>query len=214
MQTIPAGARFDLTEAQCAVLEPLLPASTGRPPVHPRRRMIDGVRQRVRVGAPWRDEPERYGPWQSVYTFCRRWQLAGAWAYLVTALQAVANADGLITWDVQVDSTVVRAHQHAAGARRGPVVEGEPADRALGRSRGGWTTKLHLSCEQGRKLMSLVLTGGQRGDSPQFIAVLERIRVPRLGSGRPRTRPDRVLAGKTPHASIGQAASPWGAVDW
>jgi transposase len=115
---------------------------------------------------------------------------------LVTALQARADARGLITWDVSVDSTIVRAHQHAAGARRDHAVPGEPEDHALGRSRGGWSTKLHLACEQGRRLMSLVLTGGHRGDSPQFIAVLERIRVPRLGSGRPRTRPDRVLADK------------------
>jgi transposase len=196
MRTIPAGARFDLTDAQWTVLEPLLPvcARPGRPPVHPRRRLIDGVRWRVRVGAPWRDVPERYGPWQSVYSFFRRWQLSGVWAKLVTALQARADARGLITWDVSVDSTIVRSHQHAAGARRDLVVLGEPADHALGRSRGGWTTKLHLACEQGRKLMSLVLTGGQRGDSPQFITVLERVRVPRIGMGRARTRPDRVLA--------------------
>src|SRR6266545_744759 len=63
----------------------------------------------------------------------------------------------------------------------------EPADHALGRSRGGWTTKLHLGCEQGRKPLSILLTAGQRGDSPQFTAVLERIRVPRPGCGRPRT---------------------------
>ncbi|TDQ00691.1 transposase [Labedaea rhizosphaerae] len=75
-------------------------------------------------------------------------------------------------------------------------VREEPADHALGRSRGGWTTKLHLACEQGQKPLSLVLTGGQRGDSPQFIPVLASIRVPRLDGGRPRTRPDRVLADK------------------
>jgi hypothetical protein len=51
----------------------------------------------------------------------------------------------------------------------------EPVDHGLGRSRGGLTTKLHLACEQGQKVMSLVLTAGQRGDSPQFAAVLERI---------------------------------------
>jgi transposase len=66
----------------------------------------------------------------------------------------------------------------------------------LGRSQGGWTTKLHLGCEQGQKPLSIVLTGGQRGDSPQFIPVLAGIRVPRSGGGRPRTRPDRVLADK------------------
>jgi transposase len=75
-------------------------------------------------------------------------------------------------------------------------VEAEPADHALGRSRGGWTTKVHLSSEQGRRPLSVLVTAGQRGDSPQFEAVLEAIRVPRVGPGRPRQRPDRVLADK------------------
>jgi len=66
----------------------------------------------------------------------------------------------------------------------------------LGRSRGGLTTKLHLGCEQGQRPLSIVLTAGQRGDSPQFAVVLDGIRVPRLGGGRPRTRPDQVLADK------------------
>lgn len=139
-----------------------------------------------------------------MYGLYRRWQRDGTWARILTALQGRADAPGLITWDVSVDSTIARAHQHAAGARtrpdlqvEAPVVDGvEPADHALGRSRGGWTTKLHLACEQGRKVLSLVVTGGQRGDSPQFATVLGRIRVPRTGGGRPRTRPDRVLADK------------------
>jgi transposase len=206
VQTIPAGARFDLTDEQWALLAPLLPVGrkSGRPPIWPKRALIDGIRWRVRVGAPWRDVPERYGPWRSVYWLFRAWQRAGVWALIVTSLQARADAAGLITWDVSVDSTIVRAHQHAAGARRdgstqrerpGGVLP-EPADHALGRSRGGLSTKLHLSCEQGRRLMSLVLTGGQRGDSPQFRAVLAGIAVPRLGPGRVRTRPHRVLADK------------------
>ncbi|MDT3440361.1 transposase [Pseudofrankia sp. BMG5.37] len=58
------------------------------------------------------------------------------------------------------------------------------------------TTKLHLACENGQKPLALLVTAGQRGDSPQFTAVLERIRVPRSGRGRPRTCPDRVLADK------------------
>ena len=111
---------------------------------------------------------------------------------------------GLITWDVSVDSTVARAHQHAAGARRrGDLqaeppggVQAEPDDHGLGRSRGGLTTKVHLACEQGQKPLSIVITAGQRGDSPQFQVVLGQIRVPRPGGGRPRTRPDRVLADK------------------
>jgi transposase len=66
----------------------------------------------------------------------------------------------------------------------------------LGRSRGGLSTKLHLACEQGQKPLSVLLTAGQCGDSPQFAAVLAGIRVPRPGGGRPRTRPARVLADK------------------
>ncbi|MFJ9713638.1 transposase [Streptomyces sp. NPDC101234] len=72
----------------------------------------------------------------------------------------------------------------------------EPDDHGLGRSRGGLTTKPHLAVEQAQKPMSLVITAGQRGDSPQFQVVLGRIRVPRLGPGRPRTRPDKVRADK------------------
>ncbi len=72
----------------------------------------------------------------------------------------------------------------------------EPNDHALGRSRGGLSTKLHLACEQGQRPLSMLLTAGQAGDSPQFTTVLDAIRVPRVGPGRARTRPDRVLADK------------------
>jgi transposase len=82
---------------------------------------------------------------------------------------------------------------------------GEPADHGLGRSRGGLSTKIHLSCEQRQKPLSIVITAGQRGDSPQFAAVLEGIAVPRLGPGRARTRPDRVL-GDNAYGSRGNRA--------
>jgi transposase len=212
--TLAVTRRFDLTDAQWAALEPLLPRGRkpGRPPKWSKRQLIDGIRWRVRVGAPWRDVPACYGPWQTVYGLFRRWQRAGVWAQIVTGLQARADTAGLITWDVSVDSTIARAHQHAAGARTRPQqqveppggVDTEPADHALGRSRGGLTTKLHLGCEQGHKPLSLILTAGHRGDSPQFIPVIEGIRVPRAG-GPPRTRPDRVLADKayTSHANRG-----------
>ncbi len=103
-----------------------------------------------------------------------------------------------------MDSTIARAHQHAAGARTRPQAQKqppggvavEPTDHALGRCRGGWTTKLHLACEQRRKPLSMLITPGQRGDSPQFVPVLAGIRVPRADGGRPRTTPDRVLADK------------------
>ena len=207
MASLSIGARKDLTDRQWRILEPLLPRGKrpGRPPKWTRRQLLDGIRWRTRVGAPWRDVPERYGHWQSIYGLFRRWQRAQVWPLIVAKLQAFADAAGLICWTVSVDSTINRAHQHAAGARHDPDTQveppgPEPADHALGRSRGGWTTELHLACEQGRKPLSLVLTAGHRGDSPHFMAVLDGIRVARCGPGRPRTRPDRVLADKTSHA--------------
>ncbi len=120
MDTLPVTARADLTDAQWAVLEPLLPKGKkpGRPPKWSKRQLIDGIRWRTRVGAPWRDVPPRYGPWRTVYGLYRRWQRDGTWARILTGLQARADAAGLITWDVSVDTTIARAHQHAAGARK------------------------------------------------------------------------------------------------
>ncbi|MGI5243115.1 IS5 family transposase [Dactylosporangium sp. CA-139066] len=207
MASVAVTRRFDLTDAQWALLEPLLPTGkkAGRPPRWSKRQLIDGIRWRIRVGSPWRDVPECYGHWRTIYGRYRLWQRDGTWARILSVVQGRADAAGLIGWDVSVDSTITRAHQHAAGARKRPdwQVEppggdgaAEPGDHALGRSRGGWTTKLHLACEQGRKVLALVLTAGQRGDSPQFTTVLRRIRVVRAGGGRPRVRPDRVLADK------------------
>ncbi|MCY0924489.1 MULTISPECIES: IS5 family transposase [unclassified Streptomyces] len=112
--------RGDLTNDQWARLEPLLPRGIkpGRPQVWTRRQLIDGVRWRTRAGAPWRDVPERYGPWDRVYDLFRRWQRDGIWQRMFERLQTDADAKGLITWDLSVDSTVCRAHQHAAGARK------------------------------------------------------------------------------------------------
>ncbi|MFC9285156.1 IS5 family transposase [Streptomyces sp. NPDC057052] len=146
--------------------------------------------------------PERHGSWDRVYDLLRHRQRDGTWARILTRLQA--EAKGLITWDVNIDSTVCRAPQHAAGAaKRGDLQKEppggifvEPAGHSFGRSRGGPTGKTHLAVEQGQKPLSVVITAGQRGDSPQFETVLEAIRVLRLALGGPRKRPDRVRADK------------------
>ncbi|MFH8679547.1 IS5 family transposase [Streptomyces lydicus] len=197
--------RGDLANGQWARLEPLLPRGIkpGRPQVWTGRQLIDGTRWRTRTGAPWRDVPERYGPWDRVYDLFRRWQRDGTWVRIFTQLQAEADAKGLITWDVNVDSTVCRAPQHAAGRRTRGSPEGAARRdlRRAGRLRTRviprrLTSKIHLAVEQGQKPLSVVITAGQRGDSPQFEPVLEAIRVPRPGLGRPRKRPDRVRADK------------------
>ncbi|MFE3641040.1 IS5 family transposase [Streptomyces sp. NPDC059169] len=198
--------RGDLTDEQWAVLEPLLPkgARSGRPPVWPRRRLIDGIRFRVRTGVPWRDVPGRVRAVGPGLRLVRRWQRNGTWQRILTRLQSLADSKGAIVWDLSVDSTVCRAHEHAAGARKQGDMQkeppggvfAEPGDHGLGRSRGGFTSKLHLAVEQGQKPMSVVVTAGQRGDSTQSEPVLEKVRVPRVGPGRPRVRPDRVRADK------------------
>ncbi|WP_202126126.1 IS5 family transposase [Actinomadura physcomitrii] len=200
MASVALTRRFDLTDAQWAILGPLLPLArrSCRPSKWTKRQLIDGIRWRVRTGSPWRDVPACYGSWQAVYGLFRRWQRNGTWARVLAGLQARADAAGLIGWDVGVDSTIMRAHQHAAGARRRGDLQREPpggagtepGDHSLGRSRGGLSTKVHLACEQGHKPLSLVVTAGQRGDAPQFEAVMAGVRVARQGRGRPRTRPD------------------------
>ncbi|MFE5681432.1 IS5 family transposase [Streptomyces erythrochromogenes] len=197
--------RGDLTNSQWARLEPLLPQGIkpGRPQVWTRRQLIDGIRWRTRAGTPWRDVPERYGPWDRVYDLFRRWQHDGTWQRIFEQLQTDADTKGLITWDLSVGSTICRAHQHAAGARKKDLQKeppgglvAEPDDHGLGRSRGGLTTKIHLAAEQGQKPMSLLTAAGHRHDSPYFQPVLEKVRVARPGPGRPRTRPTRVRADK------------------
>src|SRR5512132_1745948 len=88
--------RGDLTNEQWARLEPLLPKGikSGRPPKWRKRQLIDGIRWRTRTGAPWREVPARYGPWQTVYGLFRRWQRDGTWKRILTRLQAQADARG------------------------------------------------------------------------------------------------------------------------
>ncbi|ALM43639.1 transposase (plasmid) [Streptomyces sp. FR-008] len=92
--------------------------------------MLNGIVWKFRTGTAWRDVPERYGPWQSLHTRFRRWALDGTFERMLRAAQARADAAGDIEWLVSVDSTVVRAHQHAAGARKGGAAA--PASDARG----------------------------------------------------------------------------------
>ncbi len=112
----------DLTDAQWARLKPLLPPQkpkTGRINL-PHRRIINGILWILRTGAPWDDLPRRYGPRGTVSSRYYRWRQLGIWDRVFAELQAQADADGLLDWTIHfVDSTVIRAHQHAAGAKKG-----------------------------------------------------------------------------------------------
>ena len=112
-------SRHDLTDEEWARLAPLMPA-------HPRqghrwndhRTVIDGILFRTRAGCPWRDLPPGFGNWKSVYGRHRRWSLDGTWEQILDALRAGCDEAEGKDWTLSADSTVVRAHQHAAGARR------------------------------------------------------------------------------------------------
>jgi transposase len=84
------------------------------------RKVINGILWKLRTGAPWRDLPPRYGPWQTCYDRFVRWRRDGTWDRLLAYAQTESDAVGEVKWEVSVDSTVARAHQHAAGARRKP----------------------------------------------------------------------------------------------
>ena len=105
----------ELTDEQWAALAPHLPpqrAATGRP-AKDHRPVVEGILWRLRTGAPWRDLPERYGPWQSAYPRFRRRQAAGVWGRALAALQAGADAGGDLDRSLHfVDGTVVRARRH------------------------------------------------------------------------------------------------------
>src|SRR5437868_14042904 len=142
--------RHELTDAQWERLAPLLPPEqpdTGRPnKAH--RTMLNAILWKLATGVPWRDLPERYGPWQTVYTRFRRWTRAGVWDRLLAAVQREADAAGAIDWELHfVDGTVIRAHQHAAGAKGGtPRRRRSAAARAASRRRSISARKAAASC--------------------------------------------------------------------
>ena len=111
--------RHELTDEQWALVEPHIPRSTartGRPPSDPRL-MLNGIVWVLCTGAPWRDLPERFGPWQTVYDHFRKWRKSGVFAAIIDALQVKLDDQGLIDWELWcVDGASVRGSRAAAGA--------------------------------------------------------------------------------------------------
>ncbi len=107
-------ARFDLSDAEWAVIEPLLPNKPRGVPRVDDRRVVNGIFYILRTGSPWRDLPERYGPYTTVYNRYNRWAKAGVWLAVFGAL--AEKSPGSLHL---IDSSIVRAHQHAAGGKKG-----------------------------------------------------------------------------------------------
>lgn len=124
-----------LSDAQWARVEPLMPSSDGQRgrPFRDHRQVIEGIIYRYRAGIPWRDLPESFGPWKTVWKRHRRFSADGTWDRIHARLLAEADADGNLDWAMSVDSTINRAHQHGTNLTRvagGSVELHESARRA------------------------------------------------------------------------------------
>jgi len=107
-------ARFDLSDAEWCLIAPLLPNKPRGVPRVDDRRVINGIFYVLRTGSPWRDLPERYGPYTTVYNRFNRWAKAGMWLRIFEEFAAKSPQSLHL-----IDSSIVRAHQHAAGGKKG-----------------------------------------------------------------------------------------------
>ena len=114
-----------------------------------------------RTGAPWRDLPPKFGPWHNVYVRFARWRDKGVWQRISTAVSQDPDMEELM-----IDSTIVRAHQHAAGAQK------KSGAQAIGRSRGGPSTKIHAAVDALGNPVRVILTAGQQADITQADALI------------------------------------------
>ena len=107
-----------LSDEAWALIAPLLPSSAGRRGGQWRdhRQVLEAILWRYRTGSPWRDLPAEFGPWQTIWKRLNRWSGDGTLDTLLAAAHGDAEIAGELEWMVSVDSTIARAHQHAAGA--------------------------------------------------------------------------------------------------
>ena len=130
--------RYDLTDFEWSVIEPLLPMDRRGPKPKNNRQVLNGIFWVLRAGAPWRDMPERYGPYTTAYNRFNRWRKAGIWDRLMDAI--VAAHGGKVQ---MIDSSIVRVHQHASGVKKRVeiVVWGEAAAASRRKSTRASTRK-------------------------------------------------------------------------
>jgi transposase len=166
------SVRLLLTDEAWAEIAPILAtlkSRAGSPPALSDRLFIEAVLYLARTGIPWRDLPAEFGHWDAVYNRFRRWERGGLWRRLWERLQV---EDCPLTRHIFIDATIVRAHQHAAGALK---KNGGQAAQALGRSRGGLSTKIHAGCRDERTGVAVVLTAGQCHEGPAFETVFAQL---------------------------------------
>ncbi|GAA6620245.1 IS5 family transposase [Scytonema sp. NUACC26] len=153
----------------------------------------------MRTGAPWRDLPERYGPWESVATRFDRWQKAGIWNQILERLQAIASGtlrERRPRRKIGLGGSLRGRNSHTRPPACCRWKKGGEEDEKLGRSRGGFSTKIHIRCEGQGKPITFILSPGQRNESIFLEQLMEQGAVKRSGRGRPRLRPLRLVGDK------------------
>ena len=156
--------RHEITDEHWERIKDLLPGQPGDPGVTAKdnRLFVNAVLWIAKTGAPWRDLPERFGPWNSVWRRFDRWAKKGVWQRVFEALQ-----DPDLEWMI-IDSTVIRAHSACGRQKRGSE------DSALGRSRGGFSTKIHIAVDALGNPVEFLLTGGEVADVTQAEPLIEK----------------------------------------
>ncbi|MEL7068338.1 MAG: IS5 family transposase [Cyanobacteria bacterium J06581_3] len=146
--------RYALRDDQWERIKDMLPGKPGDVGVTAKdnRLFVEAVLYRYRAGIPWRDIPERFGKFNVIHTRFSRWSKKGLWLHIFSTLCEDSDNEYQM-----IDATIVRAHQHSAGAKGG-------GDEAIGRSAGGLSTKIHTTCDALGNPTGFFLTAGQAHD--------------------------------------------------
>ncbi|MEI9930405.1 MAG: IS5 family transposase [Rhizomicrobium sp.] len=160
---------FWLSDEQWVRIEPYLPTDVRGKARVDDRRVISGIVHVIKSGCRWKDCPPEYGPSMTIYNRFVRWTERGVWRRLFRGLAARGRSS-----DVQmIDSTHVKAHRSASGAKKGEH------KHAIGRSRGGRNTKIHAVADAKGRLLSILLTGGEAHDCPPAKRLIRRSKIAR-----------------------------------
>jgi transposase len=191
-------SRHNLTDREWKSIRVFLPAErSGRAgrPWKPHRQVINGIFFILRTGIAWEDLPTEFGKFKTVYNRFRRWVKSGLWQRIFERLIARLLGDGEIDFELWcVDGTVIRAHKAAAGAKKGELTtEENAAKQALGRSRGGYSTKLHLLTDGQGIPLAVTATPGQRNEGPEFSSLMDACLINMF---RKANRPTAIAADK------------------